>query len=74
MVGFLHIEIAIEVTDVVKPKHVMVVPNEGMQISKEPGKKRFLKIKFDVMFPSRLSTYQKHELKMIMRKGYKLSS
>ncbi|XLR44268.1 hypothetical protein S83_028928 [Arachis hypogaea] len=66
-------KIAIEVIDVVKPRHVMVVLNEGMQISKEPGKQRFLRIKFDVMFPSRLSTYQKHELKKIMRKGYKLS-
>ncbi|KAL1365693.1 hypothetical protein HN51_013678 [Arachis hypogaea] len=67
-------EIAIEVTDVVKPRHVMVVPNEGMPISKEPGKKGSLRIKFDVMFPSRLSTHQKHELKKIMRKDYKLSS
>ncbi|KAK7362141.1 hypothetical protein VNO77_04244 [Canavalia gladiata] len=59
-------DLTIQVTDVVKPGYVMVVPNEGMPISKEPGKKGNLRIKFDVMFPSRLTTQQKHELKRIL--------
>lgn len=59
-------ELTIEVTKVVKHGYVLVVPNEGMPISKEPGKKGNLRIKFDVMFPSRLTTQQKHELKRIL--------
>ncbi|XP_047157434.1 dnaJ homolog subfamily B member 13-like [Vigna umbellata] len=59
-------ELTIQVTDVVKPKFVLVVPNEGMPISKELGKKGNLRIKFDVMFPSRLTTQQKYELKKIL--------
>ncbi|XP_020238956.1 dnaJ homolog subfamily B member 4 [Cajanus cajan] len=59
-------ELTIEVTKVVKHGYVLVVPNEGMPISKEPGKKGNLRIKFDVMFPSRLTAQQKHELKRIL--------
>ncbi|TKY58786.1 DnaJ-like subfamily B member 13 [Spatholobus suberectus] len=59
-------ELTIQVTDVVKHGYVLVVPNEGMPISKEPGKKGNLRIKFDVMFPSRLTTQQKYELKRIL--------
>ncbi|KAL2344507.1 hypothetical protein Fmac_005792 [Flemingia macrophylla] len=59
-------ELTIEVTNVVKHGYVLVVPNEGMPISKEPGKKGNLRIKFDVMFPSRLTTQQKYELKRIL--------
>lgn len=59
-------ELTIEVTNVVKHGYVMVVPNEGMPISKETGKKGNLRIKFDVMFPSRLTTQQKNELKRIL--------
>ncbi|ESW25854.1 hypothetical protein PHAVU_003G070800 [Phaseolus vulgaris] len=59
-------ELRIQVTDVVKPKFVLVVPNEGMPISKELGKKGNLRIKFDVMFPSWLTTQQKYELKRIL--------
>nr|ACU18535.1 unknown [Glycine max] len=59
-------ELTIQVTEVVKPKYVLVVPNEGMPISKEPGKKGNLRIKFDVMFPSRLTSQQKYELKRIL--------
>ncbi|XP_027346411.1 dnaJ homolog subfamily B member 1-like [Abrus precatorius] len=59
-------DLTIHVTDIVKPGYVLVVPNEGMPITKEPGKKGNLRIKFDVMFPSRLTTQQKHELKKIL--------
>ncbi|KAJ1427725.1 HSP40/DnaJ peptide-binding [Sesbania bispinosa] len=59
-------ELTIQVTDVVHPGYVFVVPNEGMPNSKEPGKKGNLKIKFDLMFPPRLTTQQKYELKRIL--------
>ena len=44
----------------------MVIPNEGMPISKEPGKKGNLRIKFNVKFPSRLSKEQKANLKKVL--------
>lgn len=62
-------ELKIEVTNVVKPGYVFVIPNEGMPISKEPGKNGNLRIKFDVVFPSRLTTQQKHEFKRIMMRS-----
>lgn len=52
----------IPITDIVKPGDEMVLANEGMPISKEPGKKGNLRIKFDVKYPSRLTTEQKSEL------------
>ncbi|PIA28011.1 hypothetical protein AQUCO_07400098v1 [Aquilegia coerulea] len=53
---------AITVTDIVKPGYEMEIPGEGMPISKEPGKKGKLRIKFDVKFPSRLTAEQKSGL------------
>ncbi|KAI4314232.1 hypothetical protein L6164_027163 [Bauhinia variegata] len=58
--------VTFQVTDVVTPGFELVIPYEGMPKSKEPGKKGNLRIKFDVMFPSRLTTQQKHDLKRIL--------
>ncbi|GFY88401.1 DNAJ heat shock family protein [Actinidia rufa] len=58
--------LTIPVSDIVKPGHEMVIPNEGMPISKEPGKKGNLRIKFNVKFPSRLSEEQKANLKKVL--------
>lgn len=59
-------DLTIQVADIVTPGFELVVPNEGMPISKEPGKKGNLRIKFDVMFPSRLTTQQKADLRRIL--------
>ncbi|KAM5570644.1 dnaJ [Rosa sericea] len=56
----------IPLTDIIKPGAEMVVPNEGMPISKEPGRKGNLRIKFDVKYPSRLTTEQKSDLKRVL--------
>ena len=45
----------IPLTDIIKPGAEVVVPNEGMPISREPGRKGDLRIKLDVKYPSRLS-------------------
>ena len=58
--------LTVPVSDIVKPGHEMVIPNEGMPISKEPGKKGNLRIKFNVKFPSRLSEEQKANLKKVL--------
>ncbi|CAN6565915.1 unnamed protein product [Malus baccata var. baccata] len=54
--------LTISLTDIIKPGVEMVAPNEGMPISKELGKKGNLRIKFDVKYPSRLTTEQKFDM------------
>ncbi|KAJ7956329.1 DnaJ subfamily B member like [Quillaja saponaria] len=56
----------VPLTDVIKPGAEMVVPNEGMPISKEPGKKGNLVVKFDVKYPSRLTPEQKSDLRRVL--------
>ncbi|XP_043723732.1 dnaJ homolog subfamily B member 1-like [Telopea speciosissima] len=58
--------LTISLTDIVKPGYEMVIENEGMPISKEPGKKGNLRINFDVKFPSRLTTEQKSDLRRVL--------
>ncbi|XVE92551.1 hypothetical protein REPUB_Repub01dG0107400 [Reevesia pubescens] len=61
--------LTIPVTDIVKPGHEVVIPNEGMPISKEPSKKGHLKIKIEIIFPSRLNAEQKSDLKSALGGG-----
>ncbi|KAK1381344.1 Protein kinase domain-containing protein [Heracleum sosnowskyi] len=49
-------DLRIPIKDIVKPGHEEVIPDEGMPISKEHGKRGNLRIKFDIKFPSRLSS------------------
>lgn len=63
-------KISIPVTDIVRPGHEVVIPDEGMPISKEPGKKGNLRIKFDVKFPSKLTEEQKSDLKRVLGGSY----
>ncbi|GKC98656.1 DnaJ homolog subfamily B member 1, partial [Tanacetum coccineum] len=58
--------ILIPVTEIVKPGYELIVPNEGMPISKEPRKKGNLIIKFDVRYPKRLTSEQKSDLKRVL--------
>lgn len=55
--------LTLPVTDIIQPGSEVVIPNEGMPISKDPSKKGNLIIKFDIMFPSRLTAEQKSDLK-----------
>ncbi|KAI3452798.1 hypothetical protein Pfo_009461 [Paulownia fortunei] len=59
-------DLAVPVSDIVKPGHEIVIENEGMPISKEPGKNGDLRIKFDVKFPSRLTAEQKSDLRRVL--------
>ena len=54
------------VTEIVTQGYELVVPGEGMPIAKEKGNRGDLKIKFDVQFPTRLSTDQKSALKRVL--------
>ncbi|XP_047310738.1 dnaJ homolog subfamily B member 1-like [Impatiens glandulifera] len=55
--------VMIPVTIIIKPGYELIVPNEGMPISKEPRNKGNLRIKFNVIYPSRLTAEQKIELR-----------
>ncbi|MCD7468937.1 hypothetical protein HAX54_007493 [Datura stramonium] len=59
----------IPLTDIVKPGHEIVVPNEGMPISKDPRKKGNLRIKMDVKYPTRLTEAQKCDLRRVLGQG-----
>ncbi|EHA8588871.1 dnaJ-like subfamily B member 4 [Cocos nucifera] len=59
-------DLAVNVTDIVTPGYELVVAKEGMPIAKEPGKKGNLRVKFDVKFPSRLTTEQRAAIRRIL--------
>ncbi|GAA0148533.1 hypothetical protein Leryth_022672 [Lithospermum erythrorhizon] len=59
-------ELKIPVKDIVKPGQELSIQNEGMPISKERGKKGNLRIKFDIKFPSRLTSEQKADLRRVL--------
>lgn len=56
----------IPLTDIINPDHEIVVPNEGMSISKEPGRKGNLRLKLNVRYPLKLTAEQKSELKRVL--------
>ncbi|KAK6920801.1 DnaJ domain [Dillenia turbinata] len=56
----------IPLTNIIKPGDDMVIENEGMPISKEPRRKGTLRIKFDVNYPSSLTSDQKSELRRVL--------
>ncbi|XP_047962323.1 dnaJ homolog subfamily B member 1-like [Salvia hispanica] len=59
-------DLTVTVSDIVKPGYEMMIQNEGMPISKEPGKRGDLRIKFDIKFPSRLTSDQKSDLRRVL--------
>ncbi|KAK9096418.1 hypothetical protein Sjap_021915 [Stephania japonica] len=58
--------LTIPLTDIVKPGFELVITKEGMPIAKEPRKKGNLRIKFEVKFPSRLTSEQRASLRHVL--------
>lgn len=56
-------ELSIPVNDIVSPGYELVVAMEGMPITREPGNKGDLRIRFEVKFPTRLTPEQRDGLK-----------
>ncbi|XP_004499435.1 uncharacterized protein [Cicer arietinum] len=56
----------VPLTDIVTPGAEIVVPDEGMPISKERGRKGNMKIKLDIKYPSRLTPQQKSDLRRVL--------
>ncbi|CAH8355088.1 unnamed protein product [Eruca vesicaria subsp. sativa] len=57
--------LTIPVLDTVKPGQEIVITNEGMP-TKHPLKRGDLRVGFDVLFPSRLTSEQKNDLKRVL--------
>ncbi|KAH9329032.1 hypothetical protein KI387_001140, partial [Taxus chinensis] len=51
--------LSIPITDFISPWYEKIVPREGMPISKDQGMRGNLHIKFDIKYPSRLTSEQK---------------
>ncbi|BFG27827.1 hypothetical protein CerSpe_141010 [Prunus speciosa] len=58
--------LTIPINNVIHPDYVEVVPKEGMPIPKDPSKKGNLRIKFNIKFPTRLSSEQKAGIKKLL--------
>lgn len=58
--------LSIPLNDIVSPGFEYVIANEGMPIVKEPGKRGTLRVKFDVKFPSNLTSEQQAGVKRIL--------
>ncbi|KAL8130053.1 hypothetical protein V2J09_019208 [Rumex salicifolius] len=58
--------LTIPINSVISPGYEEVVPREGMPIPKDPSRKGNLKIKFDIKFPTRLTTEQKSGIKKLL--------
>ncbi|XP_058785788.1 uncharacterized protein LOC131660553 [Vicia villosa] len=58
--------VRVQVKDIVSPGYELIVSNEGMPITKEPGHRGHLKIIFEVKFPKKLTSSQRAALKRVL--------
>ncbi|CAD5164712.1 unnamed protein product [Musa acuminata subsp. malaccensis] len=58
--------LTIPINSVIHPGYEEVVSREGMPIPKDPSRKGNLRIKFDIRFPSRLTSEQKVGIKRLL--------
>lgn len=58
--------LTIPLNNVINPDHEEVVPREGMPSQKDPSWKGNLRIKFNIKFPTRLTTDQKAGIKKLL--------
>ncbi|KAK9153498.1 hypothetical protein Sjap_000978 [Stephania japonica] len=58
--------LTIPINSIISPTYEEVVKGEGMPLPKEPSKKGNLRIKFNIKFPSRLTTEQKAGMKKLL--------
>ncbi|KAD3338083.1 hypothetical protein E3N88_33604 [Mikania micrantha] len=58
--------LTIPINSVIRPTYEEVVKGEGMPIPKEPSKKGNLRIKFNIKFPTRLTSEQKTGMKRLL--------
>ncbi|XP_050371296.1 uncharacterized protein LOC126789235 [Argentina anserina] len=56
----------IPINSVIHPTYEEIIPREGMPIPKDPSKKGNLRVKFDIRFPTRLTSDQKAGIKKLL--------
>uniref|UniRef100_A0A0E0EIA2 J domain-containing protein n=1 Tax=Oryza meridionalis TaxID=40149 RepID=A0A0E0EIA2_9ORYZ len=59
-------DLVIKLTDVVTPGYELAIAKEGMPIVKENGRRGNLRIKFDIVFPKRLSSDQRQNIRKVL--------
>ncbi|CAN6581448.1 unnamed protein product [Malus baccata var. baccata] len=58
--------LTVSITNIISPTYEEVVKGEGMPIPKEPSKKGNLRIKFNIKFPTKLTSDQKTNMKRLL--------
>ncbi|KAM7271571.1 hypothetical protein ACFE04_030785 [Oxalis oulophora] len=58
--------LTIPINNVIHPSYEEIVPKEGMPSQKDPSKKGNLRIKFNIKFPTRLTSEQKSGMKKLL--------
>ncbi|KAG5071228.1 hypothetical protein JHK86_006439 [Glycine max] len=58
--------LTVSTNSIISPTYEEVIKGEGMPIPKEPSKKGNLRIKFNIKFPSRLTSEQKTGIKRLL--------
>ncbi|XP_027065217.1 uncharacterized protein [Coffea arabica] len=58
--------LAIPINSIISPTYEEVIKGEGMPIPKEPSKKGNLRIKFNIKFPTKLTSEQKTGIKRLL--------
>lgn len=61
--------LTIPCSEIIYPGYEKVMLSEGMPVTKEPGKKGNLRVKFDVKFPTQLSAEQRSCIKKVLTNG-----
>ena len=56
----------VSINSIISPTYEEVIKGEGMPIPKEPSKRGNLRIKFNIKFPSRLTSEQKAGIKRLL--------
>ncbi|CAL5041269.1 unnamed protein product [Urochloa decumbens] len=58
--------LSLPINSIIHPSYEEVIPGEGMPLPKDPTKKGNLRIKFNIKFPSRLTSDQKAGIKRLL--------
>ncbi|PON46666.1 Terminal organelle assembly protein [Parasponia andersonii] len=58
--------LTIPINNVIHPNYEEVLPKEGMPLPKDPSKRGNLRIKFNIKFPTRLTSEQKSGIKKLL--------
>ncbi|KAE9611051.1 hypothetical protein Lal_00015928 [Lupinus albus] len=58
--------LTVSINSIVSPSYEEVIKGEGMPIPKEPSKRGNLRVKFNIKFPSRLTSEQKSGVKRLL--------